>query len=378
MNTEKLNENKNYRKFIAELPKIFNNTSSTYKFWWFLAICEEVAYKNDENISFGNIAKRMFSNSFYAIKHGVLFCNPETNKKSDHLKKFIDDNNIVEPKLNDEQLNLFEKKFSKKVKYRLLEPFYKDQLEDRKINAKKKYLSKNKEKNEKNFDKIWEGTGSNEFTKDYHIQQLSDKTCIFYKINNDKTITLCSWALEFIYENFTFLQGFTWFNLIKKLNRVNNNFNNENFDLLNNLFDENKTRQMQLIINIYTNSITPKDPYNKNKPILSNVSIDHIIPFSFIQNDEIWNLVPTTKSTNSAKNDKIANLDEYFEFIKVCQWELFDTLRKQDPELCEKVYSGLNIKLDIDQTQFWDSLKNKLTTTANNALKNNFELWQRR
>ncbi|MFI3251974.1 MAG: HNH endonuclease domain-containing protein, partial [bacterium] len=47
-----------------------------------------------------------------------------------------------------------------------------------------------------------------------------------------------------------------------------------------------------------------------NEPIdINDVSIDHVIPWSFMYSDDIWNLVVTSKSNNSKKSNKIPSKD---------------------------------------------------------------------
>ena len=46
-----------------------------------------------------------------------------------------------------------------------------------------------------------------------------------------------------------------------------------------------------------------------------DISIDHVIPWSFMYSDDIWNLVITSKSNNSAKSDSIPN-QEIIERLK--------------------------------------------------------------
>jgi len=47
------------------------------------------------------------------------------------------------------------------------------------------------------------------------------------------------------------------------------------------------------------------DFYTDKEISLSDVSIDHVIPWSYIYSDDIWNLVITSKSNNSSKSNNI-------------------------------------------------------------------------
>ena len=42
---------------------------------------------------------------------------------------------------------------------------------------------------------------------------------------------------------------------------------------------------------------------------MDNISIDHVIPWSFMYSDDIWNLVVTSKSYNSSKSNSIPSED---------------------------------------------------------------------
>ena len=42
---------------------------------------------------------------------------------------------------------------------------------------------------------------------------------------------------------------------------------------------------------------------------LDDISVDHVIPWSFMYSDDIWNLVLTTKSNNSKKSNIVPSED---------------------------------------------------------------------
>lgn len=43
----------------------------------------------------------------------------------------------------------------------------------------------------------------------------------------------------------------------------------------------------------------------KNLPIVKgNYDVDHFIPWSFVMNDELWNLMPMDSTLNSSKSNK--------------------------------------------------------------------------
>ena len=49
------------------------------------------------------------------------------------------------------------------------------------------------------------------------------------------------------------------------------------------------------------------------KPIFKkNYDVDHFIPWSFVMNDELWNLMPMDSSLNSSKSNKLPKWDPFF------------------------------------------------------------------
>lgn len=50
--------------------------------------------------------------------------------------------------------------------------------------------------------------------------------------------------------------------------------------------------------------------FYSGKPLKTNdISVDHVIPWSFMYSDDIWNLVLTSKSNNSSKSNSIPDVD---------------------------------------------------------------------
>jgi hypothetical protein len=51
-----------------------------------------------------------------------------------------------------------------------------------------------------------------------------------------------------------------------------------------------------------------------------DISIDHFVPWSYVANDEIWNLHPTTRSINSAKSNNLPRWDVYFKKLSEIEY----------------------------------------------------------
>lgn len=67
------------------------------------------------------------------------------------------------------------------------------------------------------------------------------------------------------------------------------------------------------------------DFYTDEELDISDISIDHVIPWSFMYSDDIWNLVVTSKSNNSSKSNRIPK-EEDIEKLKKRNSKLVEIL----------------------------------------------------
>lgn len=67
------------------------------------------------------------------------------------------------------------------------------------------------------------------------------------------------------------------------------------------------------------------------KPIeTENFDVDHFIPFSFVMNDELWDLMPMDPSLNSSKNNQLPNWDDYFIRFANNQFQMYEDIHKYE------------------------------------------------
>ncbi|GKU82030.1 HNH endonuclease [Niallia sp. NCCP-28] len=89
----------------------------------------------------------------------------------------------------------------------------------------------------------------------------------------------------------------------------------------------------------------------------TSVHVDHFIPWSFVQADQIWNLVISCKTCNLAKNDKLAE-DQYLASL-IDRNEHFLAEKKFITRQDMQVYSGKKLtdlyhySIDNGYTDFW-------------------------
>lgn len=66
--------------------------------------------------------------------------------------------------------------------------------------------------------------------------------------------------------------------------------------------------------------------------------IDHFIPWSFVMNDELWNLMPMDSSLNSTKSNRLPKWEPFFIRFADNQYQLYDLIQNK-PEI-HKLYEG--------------------------------------
>lgn len=68
--------------------------------------------------------------------------------------------------------------------------------------------------------------------------------------------------------------------------------------------------------------------------------VDHFIPWSFVMNDELWNLMPMDSSLNSSKSNRLPKWDPFFAIFANNQYVLYELIHKRESihRLYEKCY----------------------------------------
>ncbi|MBQ5966959.1 MAG: HNH endonuclease [Clostridiales bacterium] len=106
---------------------------------------------------------------------------------------------------------------------------------------------------------------------------------------------------------------------------------------------DNKARKLVAVRNLWK-GIFPYvhiDDVYTQKPIdPDNYEVDHFVPFSFVMNDELWNLLPMDSSLNSGKNNNLPVWDEFFGRFASNQFIMYELIhsKKDIFALYEKCY----------------------------------------
>ncbi len=237
----------------------------------------------------------------------------------------------------------------KYVPYRLLTPFFENELK-----------------------------GMSDGKKNKAIEKLSNSDIEYnpiYKINDNKITIYPEWMQYFI-SHFAVVEGWVFWHWINYLQSKNPNA----IALANKLQKPSvraslrqQTKYWKIILKHQNlNCIFSDRLITKN-----DLSLDHFLPWSFIGHDQLWNLIPISKSVNSSKNDNIPSMKKYLdEFIEMQLLGLKISHKNMNKRAWESktddFVTGLNVNF-LDLTKNDKVVKTKyqetilpLTSIANN------------
>ncbi len=347
------------------------NLTNSYKLFWFSALLTEISMGRS-NINFREIIARMLAKAWYPIVQFKLFFGP-IDKISDavsYLKTQYDfpvdikeselTKQILQLVKSDDRLRKNLEEFAKYVPYRFLSPFFSSSL---------RKLPDNK-RNEK-------------------IELLSrESSTVAYRIVGD-TINLAPAWFRYLSINQGILRGWCDYHLIMYLQQ-----RNPNVPAIAAKLTAPQTRDLKIAKSFWhdiiqtqqVNDIYTKADFNGISLIeYGMISIDHFLPWSFVLHDQIWNLAPTFQSVNSAKNDRLPNLEMYIKDFCQVQYIAYNFAQSigKHKKLLEDYYrldarlASSNTHRDkIDPEIFNRILKNAIVPLHQIAYNQGFNLWQ--
>lgn len=350
----------------------YSNLTSSYKLFWFNGIFQEII-KGNKSVSFRRIVCRMICAAWYPVVQyrlnfgiwdklydTVMFIHRKygisPNEKQEALLDFLE-------KLNDPEIEKLMSNLYKYVPYRLIAPFYENEL-----------------------------TGLKDGVKNARIYELSGlNNDAIYKIRGkENEIEINDNWFNYIYCNQNIVYGWMNYKLIYFLQKKNPNVPAIPFklyppyqrDLSKAKRFWNEVKQHAQLKDIYTNEAFTKENFNK----YGELSIDHFIPWSFVLHDELWNLVPTFKNINSSKSDRLPKKETYLnEFCEV-QFSAFQIIiqNKAMSKLLEDymhlnaslVYEVKNNAKEMTKDSFVNSLKDTIMPLYQIAYNQGYGVWE--
>lgn len=107
------------------------------------------------------------------------------------------------------------------------------------------------------------------------------------------------------------------------------------------------------------------------KPLVKGqYDVEHFIPHSFVSHDQIWNLIPSDRSFNSVKNNRLPRLEQHFDAFYALQARALTTFLREKPEerlLEDYFFIGTDLQQGLSRQKFYDVIQPLVTIASNNG-----------
>ena len=131
-----------------------------------------------------------------------------------------------------------------------------------------------------------------------------------------------------------------------------------------------------------------RDIYTKEMIDPQKYDIDHFVPWSFVMNDELWNLIPMDSSLNSSKSDNLPVWDSFFGGFADNQYEMYTLIHDRDQirslfERCYKdnlhsIWASRELYIPGNSKEhFCEILSKNMRPVYDSALRQGYDVWGR-
>lgn len=308
---------------IEGFSKMMNSPSYCYKFYWLEAIVQLIS-ANKTEAAYDEIINKMISNAWYPVLEyhihlsgiygkDIIKDNLErTVLRLQELSQLVNNASDIEiiNKLHefseDKELRFYKKELTKNVPYKALSGFANRGSEKINLDSSAGRL------------------------RAYYNKLSQSEILLPYTFNDDKglkrVITFNDGWIQMIRDNTVNI--LSWIQL-EKVKWLQNN-NPEVPGLVYKLAPaDEKMRKLTNARKLWDAVLEVKPIVDvfKNEPIdAEKYDLDHFIPWSFVMNDELWNLMPMDSSWNSKKNNKLPKWDLFFDQFADNQFDLYELL----------------------------------------------------
>lgn len=301
-----------------KFAKMLDDPTQCYKFYWLDAILTLIPTMEGD-ISFDSIFDEMIYSAWHSVTEYHLRLGPTIQGASVNLLeqavKIVEidsklalsatkDNIINAIRNHDAELKDVKERLARNVPYRLLSSFLSDiGGNDRIWDQKKRLIA--------------------------YIEALNVEANLPYIIIDgrgfQKKIRINSSWRQLIIDNYTVIQSWIQMKKVRFLQDRNPGVPGIVYKLG---MDEERSRKLTnariLWKGVAEISREPLiDIYTNEKLLTTGFDLDHFVPWSYIANNELWNLTPMEGSLNSKKNNKLPNWDKYFFRFANIQYHLY-------------------------------------------------------
>jgi hypothetical protein len=298
---------------ISILLQVFSKTSASYKYLFFLSLLDVLTETGFNNlvIRLDEILLQMLVNAWYPHTYFKLSfgVNDRIAQELDRIglksvpSGYSNDNSKNKLKAAISRCDFSDNSLLDLVPYRLIAPFFARNLQGMKDAERNRMIVK---------------------LASEHFESIRP----FYCFSDDRRSIIMhhDWMLYF-YENLKLVQSFIAWNWLDYMQRRNPSVPNIQMKLFppasrNPLTQQTSFWHQVLEQETFTCIFSGESISNYN------LSLDHFLPWSFVAHDQLWNLVPVSRSINSSKSNNLPSLEKYFTGFADMQFQALSAYRK--------------------------------------------------
>ena len=364
---------------IENFSKMMDNPSYCYKFYWLDAIITLIL-ENHTETTFNEIIDEMIADAWYSVVEFHIHLSGIVYKDKDNLEKAV---TILK-----EQSDL--KSNASKIEIK---------------NAIKEYdtfIIKEK----KTLTNMVPYKALSGFFIDHNMGPLDDSvgrmvakirtfdvtnTKLPYTLGESSGLTRevyfdADWA-QMIKDNAVAIKGWIMYEKVKWLQRNNPEIPGLVYKLVP---LDNKNRNLEAVRSLWKGIFSYariEDVFTKEAIDVNDFDVDHFVPFSFVMNNELWNLMPMDSNLNSGKNNNLPVWDKFFNRFADNQFIMYELIyqKKDIFALYEKCYKD-NLhsiwaaqelyRKGNSKEEFVRILSNNMRPVYDSALRQGYSLWK--
>lgn len=272
------------------LSRVFNNTTATYKFYWFQSLLQMHNEEGIYRMNVWDLVIRMVANAWFPIHYFHLSFG-----SMDSLHRIVTELQWM----TDLPMDAKKEEVVECLTARLDDKKVKDQLATLIRNVPYRFLSP------------WIN-----YTSDADVIARShayENGCLYsiQKTKDEFYITINPVWNKYLQDYYGILTDFINWNLTLFLQQRNPNIPNIPNKLTRPMERTSLSKQRRFWDDVIRIGGHVHCIYTGQEIHIGDYAVDHFLPWSFVAHDQLWNLIPADNSINSSKSDKLPPLDRF-------------------------------------------------------------------
>ena len=365
---------------IEGFSQMMKDPSFCYKFYWLEAIVKLIA-ANVTETTFDAIIDEMISNAWYSVRefHVHLSGIQSDGGVRDGLERAI----MLLTELSDLPANASKVEIKNEIKkHNDALKKYKEQLTNMvPYRALAGFFAKSGD--------VVDWGSTVRMTK--YIKQFSEEKILLpYTFGESsklkKQVYFNSEWIDMIQDNAVSILGWIQYEKVKWLQNNNPEVPGLVYKLAP--LDE-KMRKLGKVRNLWNGVLELteiRDVFNDEPIVFKEYDVDHFVPWSFVMNDELWNLMPMDSSLNSVKSNKLPHWDPFFERFASNQFVMYELISQKPGlhklfEACYRdnlhsIWAGQELyRPGNSRIQFYNILQKNMRPVYDSARRQGYEVW---